>query len=469
MIVATQNVLWHVEMTTITISTEGIKLRKPVETLVMVPRTNKLSALARKMYNVMLYVSQREMLSMTTIPSATYMFAAPLVEILTISGAKNQNESGKKYLTEMRKAEVVWDSPDSNAELQHVGFNLLSEVRLSLKGGMIWAHWSLPPSLYESLADPERWGTVDLRMLSRLNTYASVALYEITSKYKDNPSKLTCRKPPEWWMEALIASPAAIDPETGKRKLPDWRKFKNKTLGPAIDANNNETDLLIELIEERMYGKAVTSVQFKVTKKRSVKLVQPGKDDGDSISQEVLGFADRLGIHDKSAITGMTKNHGEQAVIDALRKLDDRMKQQHLPLVKRPASYLKFLLSDDAAEDTGQDVVEREDNEELRDSHVNTAIQQEVELSEMERQEAMLRQKRELIEERLKSMNAEEQQRWIGAYTKYLEAKGQLTLSIKRRLAQPDWLVGAVRAGMIEFYAQTEYGADWKKRPGLVE
>lgn len=448
-----------------------IKLRKPIETLVMVPRTNKLSALGRKMYNVMLYISQQDLMAMPSVPSATHMFKAPLVEILTVCGAKNQNGAAKKYLAEMRNTEVVWDSPESTAELQQVGFHLLSETRLTTQGGVIWVHWSLPPTLYESLSDPERWGTMDLRIMSRLSTYAAVALYEITSKYKDNPSKKTCRKPPEWWMEALIASPAPIDPETGKRKLPEWRKFKNKTLMDAIETLNQESDLNIELDEDRLYGKAVTSVQFTVKKKKVPKLLQASEAEDRMLSQEILEYANKLGIVETATLKTMTRSHGDEAVMAAFRTLHERMRQTHLPLVRKPTNYLKTILGDEdeQQQDPENEVVERRETPGAKSASLTSATSRPVEVTEVERQEAWVKAQREEIAQRLQTMELEEQQRWIGAYTKYLEAKGQLTLAVKRRLAQPDWFVGAARAGMIEFYAQTELGEDWKSLYVLYE
>ena len=60
-------------------------LRKPVEALVMVPRTHKLTPLARKMYTVFLYVTQQTLKQMGAIPPGNYLFEAPLVDVLRLS------------------------------------------------------------------------------------------------------------------------------------------------------------------------------------------------------------------------------------------------------------------------------------------------------------------------------------------------------------------------------------------------
>ena len=47
-------------------------LRKPVEALVMVPRTHKLTPLARKLYTVLLYETQKTLKKMVSIPPGNY-------------------------------------------------------------------------------------------------------------------------------------------------------------------------------------------------------------------------------------------------------------------------------------------------------------------------------------------------------------------------------------------------------------
>lgn len=95
-------------------------LRKPVEALVMVPRTHKLTPLARKMYTVFLYVTQQTLKQMGAIPPGNYLFEAPLVDVLRAAGAEGQNTMAKTYLAEMRKIEVSWDAPDVDYGPVHI-------------------------------------------------------------------------------------------------------------------------------------------------------------------------------------------------------------------------------------------------------------------------------------------------------------------------------------------------------------
>jgi len=420
----------------------------------------------------MLYISQDTLKEMGTMPLATHRFEAPLPEILTIAGAGGQNASAKKYLTDMNDTKVIYDAPDSKSELQHKQYHLLSEVELRLRGGVLWVYWSLPPSIYEVLLTPGRWDLINLRVLARLSTYASVALYEICSKYKDNPTKVTCRKPPEWWMDALSGSPPSLD-EEGKPKLPEWRKFKNKFLNPAIEMINAESDLKIELLEDRLYGKAVTSVQFKVTRKPSAK---PGSSLP-PLNASVQEYAEELGLTANSAdaarLKRLAKEHGDAKMMAALKRLKVRMSQKELDFVHKPVGLMESYLAAMAREEEALRLQrENEQNEAIEDGGVegyNSIQERQAKRSDakavqrrVERHEAWVKAKREEIAQKLMAMERSELQGWIDAYSAHLDSKGLLTVTVKRRLAQQDWFTGMARVGMIEFYAKTEMGEDWK-------
>lgn len=434
----------------------------------MVPRTHKLSPLSRKMYNVFLYVSQMELRNMPGVPPATHLFEAPLPEILRICGAENQNQNAKKYLAEMRKADVVWNSPDSDSELQQIGFNLLSESRISKRGGVTWVHWALPPFLYEALADPDRWAYIDLLILSRLNTYAAIVLYEICAKYRDNPSRLTCRKDPAWWMEILSASPAPIDPETGTRKFMEWRKYKNKYINSAIEQVNVESDLFIELLEDRKGGKAVKTIQFKVTIKRPAKPIEL-TDDEAKVAPGVLQYAQSLGVVGSQQINSMAKAHGEKAVVEALQALEYRQKQQKLTLVRSPSRYLRSLMVE--SKGVVQEVIDSPPP--LFPAPVVSAAASGVvrpsSPEEKDQPEDWVTIQRELYFHQILNLAEPDLQKLLEAYAHSVRVKGHLTPSMERRINGKDWIVGAIKFGVIDYYAVAKDGEGWKTQPAVIE
>lgn len=449
-----------------------VNLRKPVEALVMVPRTGKLSPLGRKMYNVLLYVSQMTMRTMQGIPPATYLFSAPLFDVLRICDAPTQQSAAKRYLAEMRRTDVVWDSPDSNSELQQVGFTLLPESRITQKsGGAIFVHWALPPTLYESLADPARWATIDLVMLSRLNNYASIVLYEICSKYQNNPSKLTCKREIDWWMEVLSASHAQVDPVTGKRKGREWRKYKNAVVNSAIAEVNAKTEFTIEMLETKGSGRAIEFVQFRLTHKSKREKLPGAEKDGQQntdVPEKIVAYARQLGVTEESELAKSAGVLGEAAVIDALRALERRQSQLELPLIASPTGYFRFLVNKNQAQPVNGKVIDQDEGPKKKRSSAPSP-EQVGDGDNQEGEDSWAQAQRDEVLKALKSMPKEEISRWLEAYAVAMRAEGMLTPAIKKRLQSDDWCVGVVKMGMIQFYGRAMGGEGWLTPPESLE
>ena len=64
-----------------------MEFRKPHEMIVMVPRSARVTLTARRIYTVLLHVSQTRMLAMDSMPLADFMFEAPLISILRTTGS----------------------------------------------------------------------------------------------------------------------------------------------------------------------------------------------------------------------------------------------------------------------------------------------------------------------------------------------------------------------------------------------
>ncbi|RYF00283.1 MAG: hypothetical protein EOO77_34270, partial [Oxalobacteraceae bacterium] len=163
-----------------------MEFRKPHEMIVMVPRSARVTLTARRIYTVLLHVSQTRMLAMETMPLADFMFEAPLIAILRTTGSDGTDRTAaKRYLSEMRSLEVDWESTAPGDGVKWRGFSMLSEVALEVRRGETWVSWSFPPSIMSALRDPQRWARIDLDVLTRLSTYAAIALYEICVRYRD--------------------------------------------------------------------------------------------------------------------------------------------------------------------------------------------------------------------------------------------------------------------------------------------
>jgi hypothetical protein len=451
-------------------------LRKPVEALVMVPRTHKLTPLARKMYTVFLYVTQQTLKQMGGIPPGNYLFEAPLVDVLRAAGAEGQNTMAKSYLSEMRKIEVSWDAPDVDYGPVHIGFNMISETRIVKRDGMVILQWALPPTLLEVLADPKRWASINLMYLAQLKLYASIVLYEVCSRYRNNPSHLTSRMPVEWWIELLTASPSVIDPETGKPKLIEWRKYKNKYLQAAMEEINAKSDLHIQLIEDKLGGKSIKEAQFFVKVKSDARSSPQLEIKIEPVSEQVLEMAKRAKISDFKELQALVDKYKEPAVSQALERLSERMSQDFSPQVESPVGYLRHILRGmhPPAEEISEPVVPPSARSTLGDLNspvVNAPINQQSEdlFDESALSEKWLAERKAEILDDLKSMAPEEIRTWLNAYGESLLKRGLLTPTARDRINSPTWFASAhVRLEMIQFYGHAKFGDSWNVPPSSL-
>ena len=67
---------------TATTSTGSEELRKPHEMIVMMPRSGRITLTGGRVYHALLHQSQAQSMAMKDMPSADFLFRAPLVSLL---------------------------------------------------------------------------------------------------------------------------------------------------------------------------------------------------------------------------------------------------------------------------------------------------------------------------------------------------------------------------------------------------
>ena len=248
-------------MSKLTNPISDVVLKKHHEMIVMKPKKGKITLIGRRIYYLLVAYSQREMQGRE--PNATHLFEAPLRDIMRIGASDGEEISVvKKYLREMKDFHVEWESTSQGDGVKWVGISILSEVNLSLVKGQNWLSWAFPPSILRMILAPEIFSILDLKIITSISTYAGTSLYDICSRYRNNPSGVTSRKLPSWWIDALSQTPS----DSTKRR--EWRMFKYEKILPAIEIINQTTDITIDLIEKRQ-GKSVIEVQFSVRTKKT--------------------------------------------------------------------------------------------------------------------------------------------------------------------------------------------------------
>jgi hypothetical protein len=244
---------------------------KPTEMIVMMPKIGRLTPLGRKLLNVLFQMSWKQLQEAIqqkgAFPSEE-TFKAPVLEIAGILSRSDSDPRAlvKAYMMEMRDTQMDYSSPNANTGIVWQDMDLLSYAAFKIEDGVLWALWTFPQPIFKAFLSRGAYTWINLEEMSKLSSYAAIALYEIALRYKNNPSGMTSSNDTYWWTQVLSGVPAKIDKVTGLPKVREWRKFKYETLSDAIIEVNEKTCVSVEL-RETTIGKAVKAVQFAITKK----------------------------------------------------------------------------------------------------------------------------------------------------------------------------------------------------------
>jgi hypothetical protein len=428
---------------------EGVELRKPHEMIVMVPRSKRVTLTGRRIYNALLQVSQARLQAMEAMPSADYMFEAPLPALLRTTGSSGEDRTAaKRYLREMRGLEVDWESTAPGDGVKWRGFSMLSEVAIEVRNGENWVSWSYPPTIMAALREPARWARIDLDVLASLGTYAAVALYEICARYRDNPSGVTSRKPVAWWADALSQTPAGSERR-------EWRKFKNERVKAAIEEINAETDLEVELLEHKQ-GRAVVEAQFSVRKKRAS--TKP-RQAAELVDANLILRAESLGIRELK-LEGLIKEFGEPLVREKVDLLERRSANSRLRGIENAYSYLRSLLRND---DAGS---EKTDSRAAAQSPApgELAVEAGTPVPSSDAESTWLNERIAAVKAEIQALSQEQRRTLVDEAVQHLSSKGLMTAVITRRAAQGDVLHGLLGSTVVRIYATRVYGPAWDKQ-----
>ncbi|WP_371436161.1 hypothetical protein [Polaromonas sp.] len=438
---------------------DSVTLRKPNSTLVMVPRVGKLNPVARKMYNVMLHLTQQQVSESRVtgqVIEATHMFGAQLERIVApiTNGDSDPRTIAKQYLREMRRIEVDWEAPDSATGVIWNSMGLISQAKLEIINNVTWVYWALPPDILSAVSDPERYTPLDLTYMANLKSYVAIALYEICSRYKNNPTGVTSKNPPAWWVDALTNIPAEKDPVTGELRRREWRKLKNEQVAKAIEEINKHTDLIIKLFEFKEV-KAVTAVQFGVQKKKN----DVAKRIPMKISRELAERAVAIGVPLPDIMRLLDDGHSESDVMFSLARLDAREKRADLEPVKARSGYLRRLLEAGVTIEGPVGIAPEEEGE----------VKPPPPRQDLVVADPWREQRRKEITAELFALSPQAQQTYIEMATQDLRDSGFLSATIARKLAAGDWKGGVILTKVFDSYAKTHYGADWHIEQGSAQ
>jgi hypothetical protein len=423
-------------------------IKKPSSFLVMVPKIGQLPMVARKIYNAMLHTSQiqiREHVDNNLPINAAHFFTARVTDLSALVTANKSKtiDLAKEYFGAMRRMSVDWRAPDAKSPVIWSDMGLLADVQLRKVNNVLWVDWQYPAKIYEAIERMDPYTKLDLTVISHLSSYAGLALYEICSKYKDNPARLTAQQTPEWWVDALTGSQRKIDKATG---LPmprrEWRKFKLASLPTAIKEINTLSDLNIRLIEIKT-GKAVTSIQFEVILKATDERPKPNR----RITKEILDQAVKSDVPLEAIITLLGQGVSDDVMIFSLKKLQQRIEASHLTAIDNKSAYLRSLIRDaeGLAFSDPEPIVAPPPTQ--RGSEKPVLSWEDTRRSEV-RQEFL-------------ALRASEQKPYALAAAERMKSAGIFTTALQRKFNEESWTTGLFLAEAVNQYAISRYGQNW--------
>ena len=426
----------------VAVADEPDLLRKPVNTLAIVPKSARITTLGRKSYNVLLFEAQEQGLDKD-------VFRAPLERIIKgIDFDSNDHALVKKHLRAMVSTTVEWQSPTTGEGSSWNVSGLLAHARLSKERGQVWVEWSYAVNLKQELLQPTVFARLRLEVISQLRSHAGVALYEICTRYKDIGR--TSRQAWRWWQPVLSGNPTS---ERSERQ--EYRIFKRDTLKLAVAEVNAITDIEVELVEHKQ-GRFIDEIQFKIQPKKqaSILLWQAPKP----VEMGLIERARRLGVADEVAET-LCQDHGDAAFSAALDALDRRIATNFPEPLRDPARYLRALLPAEGhkarlqAANRAVDVSARDDPQSPAARELQ-ARRQARWLAEW------LNRRREQMADEVAGLSAQAQADLVIELLADMDRR-KVHPSLRKRLHTSGWQHPMVRSEMIRFYATAVHGAGW--------
>ena len=415
-------------------------LRKPVNTLAIVPKSARITSLGRKTYNVLLYEAQNQGMERDA-------YRAPLERLVKgIDFDSNDHALVKKHLRAMVSTTVEWQSPTTGEGSAWNISGLLAHAKLFKIKGQVWVEWSYAINLKEELLHPTVFARLKLEIISQLRSHAGIALYEICTRYKDIGR--TSRQDWRWWRPVLSGQP-----DSDRTARLEYRIFKRDTLKPAIAEMNAITDLEVELVEYKD-GRAISEIQFLIrpSAQPSLALMTPPLP----ADLRLVARARELGIAEDKA-DDLVEEFGTNAVGAALEVVAERIKKSFPEPLRDPYRYLKSVMPSEVAK------AEKKEAENVARAVPPEAEKRSIETKRQARWMAEWnRRQRERVVAQIVAMSAETQGRLCSDLLREME-RNNVHPTLRKRLQVSGWQHPLVLQEMVRWYAAGALGANWDK------
>ncbi|MET3918971.1 hypothetical protein ABID97_005802 [Variovorax sp. OAS795] len=303
---------------------------KANEAIAIRPKRGRLTLLSRRIYNALLYHSQRQ-----GVDEPVYKLT--LSELIGDARFNSNNtELLKSHLRDMQATTIEWSTSSSSLK-RWVSSQLLGTVTIEEqgRGRPCIVTWRYPDEIKERLVKPHQYTRVLLEMSSQMRSYSAAVLYEIGARYLTSPGRLSMREDVVWWAAVL----------TGRSDIKevDYRFLKRDVISKALaEIDALCEDFGLELIEHKR-GRKIEEIQFRVVPKVQQRLGDISAANRNVFDLELVGRLIALGLkQDEAQDLYATTDEGQiRATLD---HVDQRLRNAAMPGLKSPAAYFKDAL-----------------------------------------------------------------------------------------------------------------------------
>ena len=420
--------------------------------LMPVPGGRRISALGRRIFNVLLRRAQEG--------GEQDEYQARLHEIVDDAGY-NSNDTApiRKILRELMSTTVEWQSP-TNGEIETWdACNLLSGAGTTKdkRTGAVTVRWRYDTKVRAQLLSPDRYARLSLEAITQLSTHSAMALYEICARYVDNPRHLTARQHWRWWRPVLTG----VHSDDSKA---EYRFFKRDVLHRAIAEINACTNIEVRgpIEHKERDNRTIAEIQFEVFAKADMPARKPALPPGALAARSplgqvvvddlpLIGLAITLGVKQFEA-EALIRKHGPAPLAAALDELGKRLKMpsDKVGAVLKPGSWLRANMARVALQEADP----------VPDADPGVSAES---LSKHRAAwtDEWLRRRKDRLRKGFQELGEADQQDLIDAFRHELKASAQTQLH--KRLDSSGWQHRMVLSAFIKFYAMRVMGDDWDK------
>jgi hypothetical protein len=342
-----------------------VSLKRPNPSIVMRPKFGKLTAETRKLLNVLFYIARKLMSESKDGEYDKNYFECYISEILTLLTPPGEDiytrtASLKRNLDSLTFVKIMFSLVDvDNGENKDEEINkeillwssyvMLSGVEYIKSNGALKVRWSFPHQILESLKEPKRFCQINLAELISMPSYASVALYEICSRYKNSPWGVTSTHSVNWWIDALSGDSGFDSIKEYNKNSPiermSYKLFRRDYLYKAIECINKFTMFEISLIEIKE-GRSIVDLKFEIKVKNTAidnKPICIAVESSEDVKVINLGLS--LGFKEFEIKNYILLYDASFSNL-ALSRYETRVKAENLPLIENKERYLKKCFED---------------------------------------------------------------------------------------------------------------------------